>query len=179
MLSGFVMSAEAEEQEPQYIIQSKDQRTLDNVNASWVWVERFQGNDSAELTLNGGNVAGSEFNKYPGQHGDYPDNLLSSYLIGTSYPTCAPETYPNNKDLLNLEQAQVAVFVNKSCTTLIATNVNFTGEVAVNGYTGDSTPLITAQASTAACKMATAQCLAISAICMASTISRSIIAVIV
>lgn len=71
------------------------------------------------------------------------------------------------------------MFVNKSCTALSATNVNFTGEVAVDGYTGDSTPPITAQASTAVCKMATAQCLAISAICMASMISRSIIAVIV
>ena len=80
MLSSFVMSAEAEN----YIIQGNDQGTQDNINASWVWVERFQGNDSAGLTLNGGNVAGSQFNEYPGQHGTHPDNLLSSYLIGTS-----------------------------------------------------------------------------------------------
>lgn len=156
-----MLSAEAAD----YIIQGNGPGTQDNVNASWVWVERFQGNDSAELTLNGGNVAGSKFEEI-----DYGnENRLSWDLIGTSYP----------KDSSDLVQAQVAVFVNKSCTTLIANNVNFTGEVAVNGYTGDSTPLITAQASTAACKMATAQCLAISAICMASTISRSIIAVIV
>ena len=139
MLSGFVMSAEAAD----YIIQGNGPGTQDKVNASWVWVERFQGNDSAELTLNGGNVAGSEFEEI-----DYGnENRLSWYLIGTSYP----------KDSSDLVQAQVAVFVNKSCTALSATNVNFTGEVAVDGYTGDSTPPITAQASTAACKMATAQ----------------------
>ena len=118
MLSGFALSAEAADNHIELFQGTRDETSAD---VSWIFVNRFETNpDPVSLTLNGGKVTGGD--------GEIDASGGATTVVGQLSGSTG---YPNKTQ--NLTSFDVAAYAKGIGKLIEATNVNFTGEIAVNG----------------------------------------------